>query len=428
MLFGLLVRGSKDKQRSTIPQWGQFAWGSSGGTPLTQNVGVLTRIRAEDLPLMDASKWQVYICPQNGDDGIYDSCWSNSPLLATPFITGINGQKVIGTNLGAIPNSQFIPYYNRYLLLNSLSNTAGGSVVLNDCGPYPWGTLTSIGSVSWDSDTFPDYLVSFGQILPESFLLTGTSPLSGLLMLTTTGTVDSFNTTNYPAGNYSPFINKLGLVAKSVLPPVSQVSAITQPGKHILSGLDLFYDFRGTSSLVNSILQNLSPNDKTGSYNISNSGFSVPALFSAKGMFQFGFPPQYPQNATVTTPYNNTLTSFTTFIVFEHSSTTLTIPSNETVFNIGGTSVVLYRASSSSSWLVVVGSYGSNTIYLSVDSGSYGALVIRWDGINVQVFSSSQIPSIGYSLPLQPIASGTNSTSVSGSLVFGGGKNYFMGQ
>jgi hypothetical protein len=407
-----------------------YAWGVTPG-----GVDVLTRIRVEDYPLMDASKYQVYTGANSGDDGIYDSSWSVTPSAGTAF--------------GALGNplsTQFIPDFNRFVHLEDLDNTYGSSVVLYDFGPYPWSgghypttSATAIGSVSWDADQWPGYYVAFGQILPGSYVKTSTTPLGGLVMLTTTGTVKGFASGGNPApswhpNSYSPFIAKLSLTARTVTPPRSQVSAMNAPNTHIANGLDLFYDFRGTTS-VSTSLPNLSPSDTSGAFSVGSSGFSATVAgahfgyFSPKGMFSFGFPPQNGTIAQViTTPYNKTLTAFNATVVFEHANSTTATITNETVLAMG--SFKIYRnGGTANSWYVSVGTATIGPFTLPTDGNcatnyvtcpnKFVALMVNWDGTNVNVYSSAQIPSNGATLPLTPLATGSNSTAVSGTLYLG---------
>jgi hypothetical protein len=403
-----------------------YAWGGAMQAPGL----VLSRIRVEDLPLLNGAKYQCYDGSHNADDGIYDANWTTTFSACTTF-GGSGGGTVSGWNTGNLPNSQFIPDFNRWLFLNTIDNANGGSVVLYDCGPYPWGTQTAIGSVNWDANQWPGYNVSFGQILPGSYLKTGATPLSALLMITTTGTIAGLDSatpsgtcngpTNCPGSSYSPFIGKLNLVARSTVPPTSQVSVVSRPDRYIANGLDLFYDFRGSTSLLGGKLPNLSPSDPAGNYSAISftatvAGYSVP-YFSTKGMFSFGYPPAHPISQLVTTPYNKTLSAFTLFAVFEHSALTA-ITTDETPLYIG-TSLSIYRnGTTANSWYVSVGSATVGPFTLATD-GTFVALVLDWDGTNVKVYSSAQIPQNGYTLPLTTLATGTNTTAISGTLAFG---------
>ena len=434
-LFGP-IQSCQDESINCIAQANNdgyvYGWGQSGGASITQDVGVLTRTRVEDMPLLDPSKSQVYICNQTGDDGLYDSCWSNNPLASLGlWNTG-----------GALPNSQFLPDFNRWVFLSTLDNTNGGSVVLYDCGPYPWGAQTAIGSVSWDNDLWPNYYASFGQILPGSYLKTSTTPLSALLMLTTTGTIAGFDSTNGPPTDnpYSPYIAKLNLVSKSSVPTVQKTSVANVPSAFSSNGLDVYYDFRATSSLIATPLPNLSPNDPTQAYAISASNFkgsigaggflSGVGYFSPKGMFSFYYPPissygigqQY-----ILSNYSKAFTACTIVLAFEHTGVGVlkTAASGETPFSwlaSGGSnsSIRLYRnGQTANSWYLQFGSATLGPFTIATD-GAYAGLVIRWNGSTVNVFSSPKIPASGYTLPLTPLASASVSSISPGNLVIGG--------
>lgn len=417
-----------------------YSWGSCA-----PNI-CLTRIRVEDLPLMDASKWQIYTGSHSGDDGIYDSAWSSTPSASTNFGTGFC--------MGALWMTQFVPDFNRFLFLCTVSNVVGSSVTLYDLGPYPWGNQVAAGSASWTNDQWPGYYVSFGQINPGSYLKTSTTPLGAIVQLTTTGTVDSFNSgtaglsgyagnSNMSDTSYSPFIAKLTLTPRLTVPPKSQVAAVNRRDAYILNGLDVFYDFRGVTSGISSALPNLSPNDPTGTYNVGNSGFGGnPGLFSAMGGFQFGFPPQSGDAvaSVLTTPYSKSLTAFTAFLVFEHSTSSTYMGnsnSNETPL-AKGSFIIQRNGTTANSWEVKIGSTTVGPFTLATDgtvtpanSGivsitpSYIALVVRWDGTNITVYSSAQIPRDGYTQPLTTLATGTASTTVTGTLYLGSADGSF---
>ena len=135
----------------------------------------------------------------------------------------------------------------------------------------------------------------------------------------------------------------------------------------------------------------------------------------------------------ITTPYNKSLSAFTVFVAFEHASSVATVFSGETPFAMG-TLRVYRNGTTANSWYVTVGTTTVGPFTLATDgtcttaeSGSsilyctptYVALVVRWDGTKITVYSSLQIPKSSYSLPLTTLASGTNSTAVSGVLYLG---------
>ena len=432
------IQSCQDESINCVPQANNDGWIYSWGTyGQTNSWIILARTRVEDMPLMDASKWQVYVCPSNGDDGLYDACWSTNPALATPF--GSYGGAYNGWSLGMLPNSQFIPDFNRFVFLNTVDNTSGGSVVLYDSGPYPWGKQTAIGSVSWDNDVLHCFQPAFGQILPGSYLRTGISPLSALLKLTMTGTVSSCWTgtsgvTNSTTGSsadssYSPFTANLSLIGASTVPVRPQVSAVNRTDAHILSGLDLFYDFRGQTNLSANVLPNLSPNDPLGQYtatnfsNITTGMGGIPAaLYSAKGQFQYGY---FGRGTVTTTPYNKTLSAFTALVVWEEYYVQNGSGYNyETIF-ADGTLKLQRNGTALNSWIVTLGSTTIGPFTLPTDQ--YGtpqptpwvAVVVKYDGTALSVYSSSQIPRSGYTLPLTKLASATVSATVSGTLYLG---------
>ena len=409
---------------------------------------ILTRIRVENFPAMYVANWQVYTCTNVDDDGVYDSCWSNDPTQARQF--GPN----TGFNLGSLPNSQFIPDFNRYLFLNTLDNTNGGSVVIYDCGPYPWGIQTPIGSIDWDADTWTGYTPSFGQILPGSYLKTNSFPLSALLMVTTTGTVSGSASSPVGSGpgpeqnaatSYSPFIGKVNLTPRVAIPPKSKVSSINSQYTFVANGLDLYYDFRNTSTvIVNYTLPNLSPNDLNQVYSVPSSKLGVVntgsgtyqgAYYSPKGIYSFGY---YGANSSLSTSYTKALTSFSALIAFEaHNS-----GSNYSgVFNKGANFQLERNGTTANSWQFVLNGITVGPFSLTTDNitscvtpptctPNYVALLIDWDGTIVNIYSSTQIPKIGYSFPLTPLATGTvsgGSTDTSTLRIGSGTTSQFQG-
>lgn len=452
----------QDESLNCVAQANNDGWLYSWCAYVTTNQNViLCRVRVEDKPLMDASKYQVYIGANSGDDGIYDSAWGTNPAAATHF--GSYGEPYNGWDLGMSANSQFVPDFNRFLFLNTVDNTYGGSVVLYDSGPYPWGAQTAIGSVSWDNDQWPGFYPSFGQINPGSYVKTSSTPLGAIVQLTMTGTIyglDSGTATvsgcgagqdSCPNTSYSPFIGKLTLTPRLAVPARAQVSAVNRMDTHIASGLDLFYDFRGNTSLAASALPNRSPNDPLGTYSVATSGFSnvttgvgstPAAYFSQKGMYSFGFPPawvfgfEYPQ--VVTTPYSKSLSAMTALIVFEHATSGNVWGgpfTNETPLAMGSSFTIFRNGTTANSWKVTVGSttvgpftlatdkscatYNSNTTGPVTCTPSYVALVVRWDGTHITIYGSAQIPASGYTQPLTTLATGSYSGTLTGTLYLG---------
>jgi hypothetical protein len=423
---------------------------------------MLCRVRVEDVPLMDASKYQVYTGARSADDGIYDANWSSSPASGTVF--GGNQLTANGGNMGDLENSQFIPDFNRFLYLNTVDNTYGGSVVLYDCGPYPWGVQTPIATVSWDNDQWPGFQSSFGQINPGSYIKTSSSPLGAIVQLTETSTITSidsgtatvsgcsYDSDNCPNTSYSPFIAKLTLTSRQNLAPRPEASATGAANTYIASNLDLYYDFRGQTSLVSTSLPNLSTNDPTFAYSVGTSGFSPvttgagtfnAAYFSPKGIISFGFPPVgYPSSGpahpqVITSPYSKSLTAFTLFLVFEHASSNTSTQSAETPLELGSgsTGITVFRnGTTANSWEVKVGSTTVGPFTLTTDgtcttynsnpaavtcTPAYAALVVRWDGTNITAYGSPQIPRNGYTQPLTTLATGTYSGTITGQLFLG---------
>jgi hypothetical protein len=476
ILMNGLIQTCEDESINCTPQANNdgylYSWCTVMPTNNASGPFALCRIRVEDMPLMDGSKWSYYTGTNSADDGIYDSNWTftatSSSIRQFGYTSNVNGFW-----LGDLPMSQFIPSFNRFLTLNTLDNVIGGAVVLYDSGPYPWGTQTAIGQVGYNPDVWPGFFPSFGQINPGSYLQTSSSPLGAIVQLTLTGTINGYdsgtqnstaNGCGYGADNcanssYSPFIAKMTLTPRLTVPPKSQVSAVNRMDTHILNGLDVFYDFRSTSSWINMLsLPDLSPNDPTGIYNNTSSNYtnagSWPAYFSQRGML-FSFPtnpetisglPQSPYGIRITTPYTKSLTAFTAIVAFEHYGADIThvTSSGEVILThgaLGGsTSFTIERNGTSlNSWEAVldtttIGPFtlatdGSCTTYPSGTSWAtfpscaqnYQALVVRWDGTNVTVYSSAQIPSNGYTQPLTTLASGTYTGSISGTLMIGEG-------
>ena len=409
-----------------IFQWLQYGqdYNSSGSLPwyagtdgwvyvwLTDSGrAALARVRVEDLPLQDATKWQFYYGARSGDDGMYDPQWAydytqeldfqnTSPLLAGSWSKW---------------SMTFIPDFNRFALVTNPQIPGGytAGTTISDC-PYPWSMCTAIGNVP-RSPTYINSFPGFGQLLPATYAKTSGSPLSSRIALST---ASGYRVSSGPMWDfYTTYINQVGLAARSnVSRPVASSNSRSA---HIPNGLDLDYEFKGNSG--DTLLRNVSPNDPVGNYNVS---VSVPQafVFDQYGMYNFGITGSGPatccwgsnQNYTLTTPYTNaTPGPFTVLLVWAHypalypgtsGPVAVSIPSNETVLAKGPDLRIERNGTAADSWNVSVAGTTVAT-GLSCTDGTFCAVVVRRDAAgSVTVYRSN---SIQQSLPLTPDAAAT---------------------
>lgn len=414
------------------------AWGNDW--PMSLWAPTLWRVRVEDLPLLDASKFQLYTCPQSADDGIYDNCWSYDYTQET--LLNQANQSFPGSF--SKYSMTFVPDFNRFLWATNPQapgDLTAGTVIWD--AQYPWSVPTAVANVP-RHPTFLNHFPGFGQLLSATYAKASSMPLAAHMTLSTasgypqngTAAMDDYSTLTY-------FLNLAPRPAGPARPLVGSNSRTA----HISSGLDLFYNFRGSGGDI--ILPNLAPSDSTGQYSASVGTYwtcgSNPTVFHGffydqYGMYNFGYPGTVPWTGTcpyaVATPYAANSTAFTALVVFAHypatapyysGLVTIATPLGETVLSKGADlSIQRHGSSLNSGWDVTVGGAAINTTPLACNDGSFCAFVVRRDtGNNVTVYRSGSIQS---ALPLSADAIGTAAGAWSSSpLIFGDSNNSLIG-
>jgi hypothetical protein len=288
------------------------------------------------------------------------------------------------------------PDANRFILGSQMSYQGQG-VLYYDMGQWPWEKPTTlVGSISRDLQRDPYMQNAFPGILPNSYRLVSTSPLSGIFVAAVSGW-DTFKGTTI--GGQRPVASLDGSTARNVpmiwtaMQPQFTVTDIQYPAPLVN------YDMQGytgqatvTDRSGNGFNANTSNNNLFDNYGWYNSGI-VTGIDSVTGNTCTGNPVYSTtcrRTQSLFLPFNTTLANFTMFFCFGHVPGPPIGPvvSGEIALQDGaGLSVV--RNGATSTWTVTF----LNTVLASVPipEDSEGCIVLDKNGNNVTLYVNSDI-------------------------------------
>jgi len=419
ILFDWVQYGQDYNSGGSLPRYaGMDGWvyavTTDGGPPFS-----LIRVRTEDLPLQDPTRYQYYAGAQAADDGLYDTGWTYDYT-----------QQVKPNNTSTLAASYskatmtFIPDFNRFLMVANTQGAGGftaGTQIMDL--QYPWSHVTLIANVP-RSPAFINHFPGFGQLLPATYAKTSNTPTADITLSTASGYGQN-STTAWD--DYSTFTRFLSLAPRSG-GPVRPVASSNSRNAHVVSGLDVLYNFQGFGGDVTLI--NRSPNDPTGTYNATVTWANA-LYYDQYGLYNFGWPNTGSgsccwgnnQSYTLTTPYAAPLGAFTAVIVFAHypatapssgGTITVAVPSNETALSKAG-DLIIQRHGTTASWDVIVKGTTVTSTPLGCTDGAFCGFVVRRDSSNnVTVYRSNSIQAL---LPVTPDGTGVVSGAWSSSAV-----------
>jgi Putative Ig domain len=243
----------------------------------------LFRIRIEDLPLQDITKFQCYAGTQNDDDGLYDSNWVNPSVGNCKALTAASGQLdpyLYMLNSANKAQITFVPDANRFLLTAYIGGNADAAAsAIFDLGPYPWGKPVLIGSINRDN-RYPGMSPGFGAAVLPTYKMISSSPYLAQMTWTTSGGL--FVGSGPQTDQYSMFIWPVTLAAAPATQPAQPcMSAAGGPQCIPTQNLDVFYPGKGISGSLT--IPNWSPNDPTQAYAYVNNSNS-PVFYDPTGL------------------------------------------------------------------------------------------------------------------------------------------------
>ncbi len=399
----------------------------------------LFRIRIEDLPLQNVSKFECYTGTQNADDGLYDANWGPATGASCAALTAAGGAFDPYAYMNSLANKGqivFVPDANRFVLTMYVGpNGCATSSWIFDLGPYPWGKPVFIGQINRDY-RFPGMCPSFGSAVTATYQKVSASPYIAEMNWLTSGGI--FPGSNPASDNYSMYTWQVTLAEATPTQPSRPCMTYPGgPGCIPLANLDVFYP--GVQGPNPTVIPNWSPNDPAQNYAVAPGG---PVVYDHTGLAM-----TYPNsggNSTdgitwggavgraavaYTTPYTKSLGSFGTMVCFYRPyqlGATIWNPgaASETVVADPNFTIVRHGTTygPGASWDVSV--HGTVVGQVAIADGSPGCIAITNSGTTASIYASTALEG----LPLTPTATATVSAGgTSGALVLGSSSNPYYG-